>query len=136
MKPRGISMLPLIKQDRDSVTLVKAELPLKKHELAFYRRDNGQFVLHRVMKLEKDGGYVMCGDNQTVLEYGINDSNVIAVVSEIYRGEKRLNTRSLTHKLYLVFWCCMPLRKLLRFSKRCISKIVRVAKKIFGKHID
>ena len=51
MYPRGTSMLPLIVQNRDSVVLKRNfEDAAKKHDIAFYRRDNGQFVLHRVMK--------------------------------------------------------------------------------------
>ena len=39
--PRGTSMLPLIVQGRDSVTLVKAE-EFRTGDIAFYQRENGQ----------------------------------------------------------------------------------------------
>ena len=48
MYPKGTSMLPLIVQGRDSVVLKKRiespQSPLKKNDIAFYRRSNGQFV--------------------------------------------------------------------------------------------
>ena len=47
--PKGTSMLPLIRQGRDSVTLAKPSAPLKRGDIAFYLRDNGQYVLHRVV---------------------------------------------------------------------------------------
>ena len=45
--PMGTSMLPLIVLTRDSVVLKRSEgVPAKKHDIAFYRRDDGHFVLH------------------------------------------------------------------------------------------
>ena len=124
--PRGKSMLPLIVEGEDSVVLVKADGKLKRNEVAFYRRENGQFVLHRVAKVCRDGSYVMCGDNQTLLEKGINDSQIIGVLSELYKKEKKFNDRSLSHKLYRIFWCCIPLRRVLRFPRRCLNKIFKM----------
>ncbi len=121
--PRGKSMLPLIVEGEDSVVLVKQEGKLKRNDIAFYRRDDGRFVLHRVAKVCRDGSYVMCGDNQTVLECGITDRQVIGVMRELYKKEKLFDTHTFSHKLYLALWCRIPLRKLLRFPRRCINKI-------------
>lgn len=126
MYPRGVSMLPLIVQDRDSVVLLRDhQTPAKKHDIAFYRRKSGQFVLHRVMKIEKDGSYTMCGDNQTVLEKGIKKEQIIGYVSRLYKGEKERNMRSLGYRLYIFFYCFMPLRKAIRFPKRAIMAVYR-----------
>ena len=130
MYPRGKSMLPLIVEGEDSVVIVKNSGALKKHDIAFYRRDNGQFVLHRVVKVCSDGSYVMCGDNQIYLEKGIKDSHIIGVLTELYKKEERYDFGSLSHRLYRTFWCCMPLRKTLRFPKRCVNKLRRMMKKI------
>ena len=119
-------MLPLIVQDRDSVVLMRnKETPAKKHDIVFYRRKSGQFVLHRVMKVEKDGSYTMCGDNQTVLEKGIEKEQIIGYVSRLYKGEKERDMRSLTYRLYLFLCCFMPLRKAIRFPKRATMAIYR-----------
>lgn len=135
--PRGKSMQPFIVEGRDSVVLVgKAFDKLRKNDLAFYKRNNGQFVLHRVAKLSPDGTYVMCGDNQTALEKGISDAQIIGCVRAVYRGETLFNERTFSHRLYLAFWCCIPLRKLLRFSKRCALGACRKVNKIFKKDVD
>ena len=124
MYPKGTSMLPLIVQGRDSVVLLRnADIPAKKHDIAFYRRDNGQFVLHRVVKIEKDGTYTMCGDNQTTLEFGIKREQIIGYVAWLYKGEKKRSMRSLSYKMYVLFYCCIPLRKAMRFPKRVISAV-------------
>ena len=123
--PRGKSMLPLIVEGEDSVVLIKKDGKLKRNDVAFYRRDDGRFVLHRVAKVCRDGSYIMCGDNQTVLERGITDAHIIGVVHELYKKEKLFDTNTFSHKFYLAIWCRVPLRRLLRFPRRCINKIFR-----------
>ena len=112
--PKGVSMRPLLVQGRDSVVLRKKEgLPAKKHDIAFYKRSNGQFVLQRVMKIKKDGSYVMCGDNQFEFEEGISREQIIGYVSDIYRGNKRFSISSFKYRAYVFIWTKMPIRKVL-----------------------
>lgn len=132
--PRGTSMLPLIVQERDSVVLKRSfNVPAKKHDVAFYRRKNGQFVLHRVMKLCKDGTYIMCGDNQTELEVGIEPSQIIAYTAKIYRKDKPVNMDGAGYTAYVFLWTKMPIRKMCRFTKRVCRKLLRIFKSIFSK---
>ncbi len=85
--PKGTSMLPMIRQGIDSVVLSAAPEVLKKYDLPLYRRDNGQFVIHRVVDIKKDG-YVMCGDNQYVREYPVTQRQILAIVEGYYKGDK------------------------------------------------
>ena len=124
--PRGTSMMPLLRQGNDSVILVKCENAPKKRDIIFYKRPNGQFVLHRILKRLKDGTYILCGDNQTVLEKEITEEMIIAVVSAVFRGEKRIEEKAFSRKTYEFFWCIMPLRKLIFFSRRVLSKLKRI----------
>ena len=48
--PRGISMLPMLRQGVDSVVLSPLPSRLKKYDLPLYRRKSGQYVLHRVVE--------------------------------------------------------------------------------------
>lgn len=97
--PRGVSMLPLIKQGTDSVVLVSLG-DVAVNDMVLYRRDDGQFVLHRVVKIKGDE-YVMCGDNQYELEYGIKRKHLLAGVSCIYHGEQRVSFDSDEYKSYV-----------------------------------
>lgn len=124
--PRGTSMLPLLRQGRDSVILVRCERALKKRDIIFYKRPSGQYVLHRIVKKPKGEDYVLCGDNQTLLEKGITQDMVIARVSAVYRGDKRTEEKALGRLIYEAFWCCMPIRKLFMLVRRCLSKIKRI----------
>lgn len=123
--PRGYSMLPLLVQERDSVVLVKPEGSLKKNDIAFYLRDNGQYVLHRVISCS-DGKYVMCGDNQLQPETGIEDRHIIGVVKSFTRKGKAVKLTSFSYRLYLLIWQSFFLRrvffKLRRIKNGIISK--------------
>ena len=111
--PKGFSMRPLIVQGRDSVVLKRNNKETaKKHDIAFYRRDNGAFVLHRVMKVHKNGVFDMCGDNQFEMEKGIKREQIIGYVSVIYRGDKGISISSPLYRLYVFLWTKMPLRKI------------------------
>ena len=124
--PRGTSMLPLLRQGIDSVVLVSPACDFKKRDIIFYRRPDGQFVLHRIVGLSKDGTYILCGDNQTVLESGVSSDMVIASVSAVYRREKRIEKHSFVRTFYEFFWCLMPLRRTVYFLRRGLSRIKRV----------
>ncbi len=126
--PRGTSMLPLLHEGRDSVMLV-APQECKKHDICLYRRQDGSFVLHRLMKFTKEGAPVFCGDNQLYLEHGIPCENIIARVSTYYRGEKAVSVRSLKYRLYVFFHCIMPLRRLRFLPRRAWGVFSRLLKK-------
>lgn len=103
-------MLPLIVQGRDSVALIKPSGELKKGDIAFYLRDNGQYVLHRVVRAE-NGVYSMCGDNQLNIEQGIEQRHIIGVVSKIYRKDKLITHQKLSYRLYVFIWSCFFVRR-------------------------
>lgn len=98
-KPNGISMLPLIRPGVDTVTLVSPG-EIKKTDIVLYRRDNGKFVLHRVMLVRKKD-YVMCGDNQKVYEPRIRRDQILATVKDIIKDGKSVDTTSDEYKRYV-----------------------------------
>ena len=114
--PRGTSMLPLLRQGIDSVALVRPET-LKKRDICLYRRESGQFVLHRLLRVEKDGTLTFCGDNQLQKERGIQKEAVIARAVACYRGEHRREAAGAYLRFYAFFHCLWPLRWL-RFLPR------------------
>ena len=107
--PRGNSMLPLLHNDGDRVVIKKPDARLKKWDIALYRRSNGEFVLHRVVKV-CNTGYYFCGDNQTDCEGIVPDDAIIGVVTSIIRNGKNIDINtSRLYKLYLFVWCRSPL---------------------------
>lgn len=90
---------------RDTVTIKKHNGKLKKFDLPFYRRDDGNFVLHRVIKLQKNGNYVCRGDNQWEKEFDVRDDQIIGIVTAFNRGGKKINVdTSRGYKFYCTIW--------------------------------
>lgn len=101
----GTSMLPLLHQGQDTVELSAVtkkdgELSLKIGDLPLYRRKNGDFVLHRVVKIEGNT-YTMCGDNQFETEKGIEDYQIIGVVSSINQNGRKIRVTDTEYVSYV-----------------------------------
>ena len=90
----GTSMNPLLYQNRDFVKIEKPSLPLKIGDIPLYRRADGAFVLHRVVGIKANGEYIMCGDNQFLLEYGITDSNIIGIAKALIIDGKEIDVEA------------------------------------------
>lgn len=124
---KGDSMMPLIKQDRDLLVISKKpEHRLKKYDVALYKRDSGQYVLHRVLKVRKHD-YIICGDNRWKKEYGITDRHIIGVLTAVIRKNKEISVNDLRYKVYVHLWCDLfPVRA---FVVHVINKLKRMIKR-------
>ncbi len=100
----GTSMYPFILGGRDQVTLSPLPKKLKKNDLPLYRRVDGAFVLHRIVKVGKDGSYTMCGDHQWQLEKGIREGQMIALATAFVRKGRRFTDRNLIYRVYRTLW--------------------------------
>lgn len=102
---RGDSMFPLIREGRDKLIIFpKPSGRLSKYDVPLYRRDDGKYVLHRVMKVRKED-YLICGDNRNFLEEGICDRHVIGVMSGVIRDGKTIMVSDWRYRLYVALWC-------------------------------
>ena len=100
--PKGVSMMPMLRQGIDSVLLSPVQGKLKKYDLPLYQRKNGQYVLHRIVKVGET--YTCIGDNQYAYEPGVRQEQLIAVVTGYYRDEEYRSVKSFRHKVYCRFW--------------------------------
>ena len=100
--PRGTSMLPMLRQGIDRVILSPAPQKLRKYDLPLYRRENGQFVLHRVVKVGKT--YSCIGDNQFVVEHGLEHTQMIGLVTAFYRDKKEIPVTAFRYRIYCRMW--------------------------------
>lgn len=101
----GWSMQPMIYNRRDTVTLVKPILPLKKYDLPLFLMDDGKFILHRVIKIHPDGTYECRGDNRWESEDNIRDDQIIGVVKSFNRNGKQIDVdKSFGYWMYTRTW--------------------------------
>jgi hypothetical protein len=123
---KGDSMMPLIKQDRDLLIIEPVHGRLKKYDVPLYKRDSGQYVLHRILKVRKND-YVICGDNRWIKEYGIQDRHIIGVLTAVVRNGKEVSVNDWKYKLYVHLWCDLfPIRA---FIVHVINKLKRILRK-------
>lgn len=85
----GNSMAPFLIHQRDTVYLSRLQKPLKKGDVVLYLRDNGSYVLHRIVQINNDQ-YSMIGDGQFHIEKGIRHDQIIAVMTSVQRKGKIL----------------------------------------------
>ena len=122
----GDSMRPLIRQGRDLLVIERHTGRLRRYDVPLYRRDSGQYVLHRVLRV-RENDYVLCGDNRWHRETGITDRHVIGVLTAVVRDGKELPVTDWRYRLYVHLWCDLfPLRAVLL---RGIHTLKRVGKK-------
>lgn len=100
----GSSMLPMLRQRRDLLIIERAQGRLKKYEVPLYRRNSGQVVLHRVIKVRKED-YVLCGDHQYRREFGVTDGQIIGVLTAFVRDGKEISVSDIRYRLYVRLWC-------------------------------
>lgn len=117
----GISMMPLLRERRDIIHISKAEGRLKKYDVPLYKRDNGQYVLHRVLKV-RENDYLICGDNLTGIEEGITDKHIIGVMTGVSRNGKFLSVNDTKYKLYVLLWGG---RKSYRIFFLCARRVIK-----------
>ena len=117
--PRGVSMLPMLRQGRDKVILSPVKGRLKKYDLPLYQRDNGQYVLHRIVGVGET--YTCIGDNQYALEHGIRQDQLIAVVTAFVRDDREIPVTDLGYRIYCRLWHCFrPIKRVLGRCRRIL----------------
>lgn len=100
--PRGISMLPMLRQGIDSVVLSPIPEQLQKYDLPLYRRDDGKYILHRIVKTGQT--YTCIGDNQFQPEPGVRREQMIALVTAFTRGSREHSVNEPAYRLYCRLW--------------------------------
>ena len=124
-KTKGVSMQPMLTQNRDLVIIETFEGRLKPYDVALYKRGK-QYVLHRVISLG-EGVYYIRGDNTYMIET-VPETNDLGVLTGFVRkGKSHLVTEPgyrfysrFRHKIY-------PLRA---FRMRCRRRLRNLLAKI------
>lgn len=125
----GFSMLPLLRQYKDIIEITRKESGrCKKYDVVLYKRGS-KYILHRILKVLPNGGYLIAGDNTRYIERDIKDENILGVMTRIQRNGKEITPDNQWYKLYVHIWCApYPLRILLLRARALIRQCGRIIK--------
>ena len=130
-RTRGISMRPLLRQGRDIVVIKKPPFPLKVGDAPIYKvKNKKELVLHRILKVNDDGSYIIRGDNLFFKEH-VFENQIVGVMRAFYREGKYCECeKSLKYKVYVFLnRISYPLRCL--WSVRLRPLLSKIKHKIF-----
>lgn len=109
----GGSMTPFLGHGRDTIFFSAPERKLRRGDMVFYQRDSGQFVMHRIWKVKKDG-YYMVGDAQTEIEGPICREQIFARITKVKRKGKMITRGNFWWEFFEKVWIrIVPIRPLL-----------------------
>lgn len=118
----GNSMSPFLIHQRDIICFRKPEEKLKKGDMVFFQRDNGQFIMHRIWKIKPEGCYIV-GDAQTEIEGPVKEEQIFAVITRVKRKDRWILPGSFWWEFFARVWIhLVPIR-------RIITKIYGILKR-------
>ena len=121
---RGTSMQPLLYEGQTLVVLMPCFGPLKKGDVALYKRPDGMYVLHRVVRVQA-GSYAIRGDNCYYVEQ-VRPEQVLGVMTEVVRKGKTIRVTDPAYRCYAAVWMAVyPLRakwRTLRWRLGCLKQ--------------
>lgn len=107
----GNSMSPFLIGGRDMAYLSRVTRPVRRGDVLLYQRRSGSYVFHRVFGVTQTG-LTMVGDAQTVLEYGIQPDQIIAVMTQAERKGKTISPGDFWWEFFEKIWIRMvPVRR-------------------------
>ena len=126
----GVSMWPLLYNQRDNIIVVKNDGRLKKYDIALYQDKRGKYVMHRVVEVHDDH-YVIIGDNCITKEY-VTDDMICGVLAGFFRkGKRYIDCQDgKAQLLYAKIWTSLyPLRPALIRLENVGRRIKRIFKR-------
>lgn len=109
----GNSMSPFLVHGRDRILLSRITRPLRKGDMVLYQRTGGQYVMHRIRRINRSRDeYYMIGDAQTVAEGPLEERQIAAVVTSVCRKGKWLTPGDFWWEFFRRLWLnIVPFRR-------------------------
>ena len=119
---KGYSMLPFIRDGRDSVELC-SKVELEVGDIALARLGNGHFVLHRIWEIEGER-VILMGDGNISGKEVCSRGDIIGVASKIFRGKKVIDCASAAYVRNVKIWRrLLPVRRYILAIYRRLIKL-------------
>ena len=117
-------MWPLMIHKTSKVMVVPIEAEPKVYDIPLYKRENGEYVIHRIVRI-KNGRIYTRGDNRADVEC-INTESILGTVKVIRNKNNVITVNDKRYKLYIVILkLTYPLRFLVYKFRSLIRKISR-----------
>ena len=118
----GSSMAPFLVHQRDYIYFKKPERNLRKGDMVFFERNNGQYVMHRIWKVKPDGYYIV-GDAQTEIEGPVREEQIFAIITKVKRKDQWIEPGDFWWEFFEHIWIRMiPVR---RIVMKLYAKIIK-----------
>lgn len=107
----GNSMSPFLIHERDEILISPPDGTWKKGDMAFFVRDNGRYVMHRICKVEKNGDCYFVGDAQQLMEGPIRKDQIFGKITKVKRKGVWIDEKDFWWKFFRRIWInIIPLR--------------------------
>lgn len=123
----GNSMSPFLMHGRDSIRLKKPDRKLRKGDMVFFQRKSGKFVMHRIIRVRKEGFYLL-GDSQqsSEIEGPIKECQIFALITSVCRKGRWIGPGNFWWEFFEHYWIRMiPFRRFFINTYRFMSSIRR-----------
>lgn len=125
---RGNSMFPFMKDGRDSVIIEKPAGKLKKGDIVFFQRKNGDFVLHRIQRADYSSRqYYIVGDAQKHIEGPVDEEQIFGIITKVCRNGRWIDSKSPVWWFYKRIWLLMR-----PFRLKLLLRLISIKSKFTG----
>lgn len=122
----GNSMMPFLREDIDSIELsIIPFSDLHFLQIPLIKRESGQYILHRLIFKRKNSFYI-AGDAHMWVEGPVLPSQLVAVVSGIWRGNRFIDPHSfIWYAASLIWWLRLPIRYSIKVPRKLIKLLLK-----------
>lgn len=111
----GNSMSPFLIHGRDQILIAPPDGNWKKGDMAFFIRTNGQYVMHRICRVDENGNCFFVGDAQQYIEGPVTPAQIFGKITSVQRKGKWIGPDDFWWRFFEKIWMnVIPMRSFFR----------------------